>query len=143
MIYDGDGNQRYYGIYRGEVVANNDPLKKRRVKVQIPHVIGNQTSDWIYNLDAANTKFDVPSIHQGVAVMFENGDPSHPIWVGTFGKSKGGHHVLIKAATGAITGLITHTHSDGTVEIDLMATLKSFQDRIALLESQMPTALAS
>lgn len=134
--------KRFYGLYRGEVIANNDPLKKRRVKMKVSQVLGEEPTDWAWGIEAANTKFDVPAVGQGVAVMFEGGDPSFPIWIGTFGKTQGtGKHGLLKAHKGATTGLITSKFSDGTTEIDILATLASFQTRIAQLEADMPTAL--
>ena len=129
------GAKRYYGLYRGTVTANNDPLKKRRLRMTIPQVLGTASTDWSWGIEAANTKFDVPAVGQGVAVLFEGGDPSYPVWVGTFGKTQGtGKHALLKALEGSTTGLVTSTFSDGTVEVDILATLASLQARIAALE---------
>jgi hypothetical protein len=134
--------RRFYGLYRGEVIANNDPLRKRRVKMKVAQVLGEEPTDWAWGIESANTKFDVPAVGQGVAVLFEGGDPSFPIWIGTFGKTQGtGKHGLLKAHKGSTTGLITSRFSDGTTEIDILATLASFQTRIAQLEADMPTAL--
>lgn len=142
MAQDEFGAQRYYGLYRGEVVSNKDPLNKRRIKVKVPQVLGDVATDWCWGIESANTKFDVPMVGQGVAVLFEGGDPSYPVWIGTFGKTQGaGKHGLLKAHKGSTTGLITSRFSDGTTEIDILATLASFQARIAQLEADMPTAL--
>jgi hypothetical protein len=40
------GRTRFYGIYRGKVVDINDPLKKYRVKLQVPQVLGAEVSEW-------------------------------------------------------------------------------------------------
>ena len=131
-------DKRFYGLYRGEVVANNDPLKKRRIKMIVSQVLGDEPTDWAWGIESANTKFDVPAVKQGVAVMFEGGDPSFPVWIGTFGKTQGtAKHGLIKATTGATTGLVTSTFSDGTVEINILDTLVSLQARITSLETRM------
>lgn len=129
---------RFYGVYRGTVTNNKDPLKKRRVCMTVPQVLGSQATDWAWGMESANTKFDVPAIGQGVWVMFEGGDPSFPIWSGTFGKTQGAaKHGLIKATTGSTTGLITSKFSDGTTEIDILATLVALQARIKSLETRM------
>lgn len=43
---DPSGKTRFFGIYRGKVVNVNDPLKKYRVKLQVPQVLGTEISDW-------------------------------------------------------------------------------------------------
>jgi hypothetical protein len=81
--------------------------------------------------------------------MFEGGDPSHPIWVGTFGKIMGnGSHVLIKPATSFPSPLVKASTSDGSTQLDLVASLEALAaaitaltTRVATLESQMPEAL--
>lgn len=131
-------DKRFYGLYRGEVVATNDPLQKRRVKIKVSQVLGDTPTDWAWGIESANTKFDVPAVGQGVAVLFEGGDPSFPVWIGTFGKSQGaGKHGLIKATTGSTTGLVTSKFSDGTMEIDILETLIALQQRITSLEARM------
>lgn len=130
-----DQGNKFYGLYRGTVVSNKDPLKKRRLKLKVPQVLGQEVTDWSWGLDSASTKFDAPAVGQGVAVLFEGGDPSFPIWVGTFGKTQGSaKHGLIKAYSGSTTGLVTSSFSDGTTEIDILATLAALQARIAALE---------
>jgi len=85
MIKDAYGNQRLYGIYRGIVFSNDDPLGKRRVKLQIPQVLFEQVTDWAWEQENAG-QF-LPAIGDGVWVHFEGGDPSFPVWSGTFSKS--------------------------------------------------------
>lgn len=135
--------KRHYGIYRAVVYSNKDPLNKRRLRLTVPAVLGESApTQWAWPLENASLKLEPPKLGQGVLVMFENGDPSYPIWVGTFGKTQGtGKHGYVKPHTGSTTGLITNKFSDGTVEIDILATLASFQTRIAQLEADMPTAL--
>lgn len=40
------GKTRFYGIYRGVVVDIKDPLKKYRIKVKVPQVLGTEVSGW-------------------------------------------------------------------------------------------------
>lgn len=39
---------KYFGIYRGRVIDNEDPLKRRRVKLQVPQVLGEAVTDWAW-----------------------------------------------------------------------------------------------
>jgi hypothetical protein len=85
MIKDEFGNRRFYGFYRGIVFDNNDPLGKRRLRIQVPQVLFDAVTDWAWEVE--NTGQNLPSIKDGVWVTFEGGDPSYPIWTGTFGKA--------------------------------------------------------
>lgn len=77
--------QRYHGLYRGKVSNNKDPLGQRRLRVVIPSILGNSPTNWAWPVDPSGVTLTPPNIGQGVWVMFENGDPSFPIWVGVFG----------------------------------------------------------
>lgn len=75
-----------YGIYRGVVADSNDPLSKRRLRLQIPQVFGTTVTDWAWAAEGATFWSDSPPpIGHGVWVMFEGGDPSYPVWVAVFG----------------------------------------------------------
>ena len=39
-------DEKRYGKYRGIVADNQDPQKRGRLKLLIPSVLGDQTSDW-------------------------------------------------------------------------------------------------
>jgi len=84
MIKDEFGNRRFYGIYRGVVVDTNDPLNKNRIKVQVPQILLSEVTGWAWGMASSGTVRVAPSIGDGVWVQFEGGDPSYPIWVGTF-----------------------------------------------------------
>lgn len=84
MIKDQFGNTRFYGLYRGQVVDNLDPANKRRLKVLVPQILGSQTTNWAWEQEAG-LQAVIPAIGQGVWVQFEGGDPSFPVWTGTFG----------------------------------------------------------
>jgi Type VI secretion system/phage-baseplate injector OB domain len=155
MIKDDYGNRRFFGIYRGVVHDNNDPQKKRRIRVKVPQVLQDEPTQWIWHREDSYTKTQPPATNQGVWVMFEGGDPSFPVSVGTFGKNveSTNYHTLITpitstqlALTGVSSYLKTATFSDGTTELDLIASLVAMaqklvnhETRLASLESQLTT----
>jgi len=82
---DSDG---FFGLYRGTVFNNRDPLNQGRLKLRVPQVLADQTTGWAWRLSPASSAFEVPAVGQGVWVMFEGGNPAYPIWVGMFGKEE-------------------------------------------------------
>lgn len=85
MIRDSNGNVRFPGLYRGIVADNRDPLGKNRVKLTVPQVLFTTTTDWAWSQNTHGVAPVTPDIGQGVWVMFEGGDPSYPVWTGTYG----------------------------------------------------------
>jgi Type VI secretion system/phage-baseplate injector OB domain len=79
---------RFYGKYRGLVVNNQDPLQNGRMQLLVPAVLGEIPSGWALPCAPyGGTQcgfFAIPPIGAGVWVEFEAGDPSRPIWVGTW-----------------------------------------------------------
>ncbi len=78
---------RYFGKYRGTVVDNNDPTSRGRIKVRVPAVLGD-LKVWAmpcvpYAGDGIGL-YALPKPGSGLWVEFEAGDPSYPIWTGTF-----------------------------------------------------------
>ena len=82
MIIDEYGNRRFPGIYRGIVVDTCDPLNQGRLKLRIPQVLFEAITDWSPGQFSSGS---APELEPGdnVWVMFEGGDPSFPVWVGT------------------------------------------------------------
>jgi len=82
--------RRFYGKYRGIVVANEDPVRLGRLKVKVPSVLGDQVvTGWAtpcapYGGAADQGFLFIPQIDALVWVEFEEGDLEFPIWVGTF-----------------------------------------------------------
>jgi uncharacterized protein involved in type VI secretion and phage assembly len=80
-----NGN-RYYGIYRGTVVNNVDPMMMGRIMAIVPDVGGVTPSTWAMPCVPMAGKqmgaFFVPQIGAGVWVQFEGGDPDYPVWTG-------------------------------------------------------------
>lgn len=79
---------RFYGKYRGLVTSNQDPLGLGRLQAQVPEVLGDVQSGWaLPSAPYAGTGsglFTVPPAGAGVWIEFEAGDPSRPIWSGTW-----------------------------------------------------------
>lgn len=78
--------RKYYGVYRGTVVNNVDPLQIGRIIALVPDVGGVIPTTWAMPCVPIAGKqmgtFMVPQIGSGVFVQFEAGDPDRPVWVG-------------------------------------------------------------
>ncbi|MFC6638164.1 baseplate assembly protein [Sulfitobacter sp. JBTF-M27] len=79
---------RYYGLHRGTVVNNVDPMQTGRIQVLVPDIGPAALSTWANPcFPTGGTQmgfFSVPMIGAGVYVSFEQGDPDYPVWMGTF-----------------------------------------------------------
>lgn len=80
--------ETFYGKYRGKVEQNKDPLQKGRLKVSVPAVYGEGTSNWAMPCvpygGSGVGGFALPPTGTNVWVEFEGGNPDHPIWTGCF-----------------------------------------------------------
>jgi hypothetical protein len=86
-------SELYYGIYRGTVTNNVDPLQLGRMAVDVPGVSGQSEMSWAVPCAPFGGKsgiggFALPPIGANVWVMFEGGSPADPIWMGTFWSSQ-------------------------------------------------------
>jgi uncharacterized protein involved in type VI secretion and phage assembly len=87
----GSRKQNYNQKYVGEVVDNNDPLKKGRIKVIVPYIFdGIKTEDlpWCEpNFPYGGSEnlgfFFVPEKGSNVIIEFIGGSKYKPIWTGT------------------------------------------------------------
>jgi hypothetical protein len=70
----------FYGLYRGTVVINVDPLQLSRVLVQVP-AVSELELYWAQACLPPGVS-TVPDVGQQVWVMFEGGDPQLPVWMG-------------------------------------------------------------
>jgi len=77
---------KYYGIYRGTVLSNVDPLMQGRITVEVPDVGGVTPSTFVNPCVPLAGKqegtFMVPQIGASVWIQFEAGDPDKPVWLG-------------------------------------------------------------
>jgi hypothetical protein len=83
-MLDEFGNKRFFGVYRGVVIDNLDPLNKGRIRVKVPQVLLDEVTGWAWAIHQPGVLRLTPPVGEGVFVMFEGGDPSFPIWLGTF-----------------------------------------------------------
>lgn len=80
-----EGLGRYYSIYRGTVVSNQDPKFLCRLQLKVPDVYGNNVlEEWALPRGMPAGKdiglIAIPQAGDTVWVTFENGSPVHPIW---------------------------------------------------------------
>jgi uncharacterized protein involved in type VI secretion and phage assembly len=79
-------DQKFYGIYRGTVVNNVDPMQMGRIMAMVPDVGSITPSTWAMPAVPLAGKlmgtFMVPQIGAGVWIQFEAGDPDYPVWTG-------------------------------------------------------------
>ena len=95
MIRDVYGNTRFFGVYRGVVTEVNQTTKQ--VKAKVPQILGNTPTSWAWSSQPSGVAVSMPSVGQGVWVMFEGGDPSYPIWTGVFDSVVGATPVAVGA----------------------------------------------
>jgi uncharacterized protein involved in type VI secretion and phage assembly len=78
--------EKYYGIYRGTVINNIDPMMLGRIMATVPDAGGIIPSTWATPCVPLAGKqmgtFMVPQIGSGVWIQFEAGDPDRPVWSG-------------------------------------------------------------
>ena len=80
-----EGLGRYYSVYRGIVVDNNDVEKNmNRIKVCVPEVMGGVFA-WAYPKGqhgslSSGFKYLAPKVGDMVFITFEFGDPTKPLW---------------------------------------------------------------
>ncbi|NMO15412.1 hypothetical protein HPC49_12765 [Pyxidicoccus fallax] len=81
---------RFYGKYEAVVTDNNDPRQLGRVRARVPAVLGEQVqSGWalpcaVFGGGKDRGLFVVPEVGDTIWMEFAGGDPSRPIWTGTF-----------------------------------------------------------
>ena len=82
----------YDGLFLAEVIDNNDPLQKQRIKVRIANLFDGEVDSlpWVAPLQdsklGTGTTFgsvSVPRLGSIVVVSFQNSDPHYGMYVGT------------------------------------------------------------
>ena len=82
------GDQRYFGMYRGTVINNIDPMQIGRIQAMVPDVSKFVPTSWCMPCVPLAGKLEgtymLPQIGAGVWIQFEQGDPDFPVWMGGF-----------------------------------------------------------
>ncbi|MCH9685444.1 MAG: phage baseplate assembly protein V, partial [Deltaproteobacteria bacterium] len=83
------GARRFFGKYRGTVLNNVDPLKRGRLLVSVPTVLGGGVTSWAEPTMPMGGMVGLPSgmwltppVGAGAWVEFAEGDSNYPIWSG-------------------------------------------------------------
>jgi len=149
LLEDGPGSQTSFGLFRGDVIRNDDPEKRARVQVRIVQVHGDgldpsQTvaSDRLPWAEpcfpmsgfADGGVYFVPPVPSTLWCAFENGDPHRPVYLGGWWKNDEppaevtdpDEQRVIKTPAGHVLlfddapdGIIRLSHEDGDREIIL------------------------
>ncbi len=112
---------RYLGKFRGSVVNNIDPLQRGRLQAMVPDVLGSVPSSWaepcvpFAGIQAG--LWSVPPIGAGVWVEFEQGDPEHPVWTGSWWGSAAEVPALALAVPPAISHVLVQTTAQNTISV--------------------------
>jgi len=71
----------YLGLYTAIVADTKDPLKKKRIRVKCPEVLGGQLSNWAS--PCLPPKYStLPSKGDLVWIQFAGGRIDSPVWMG-------------------------------------------------------------
>lgn len=138
--------QRLYGVYRGTVYSNKDPLGQGRLRLKIPQVLGTQVSEWVWPVSIEGLHTELPEVNQGVWVMFEGGDSSFPIWFGVFGKDQSSDYPLSlerlsksEDVADILDLLAVESTSGATKQLDVTQTLLNLARKAILAPPSPPS----
>jgi uncharacterized protein involved in type VI secretion and phage assembly len=92
----GASSPRFYGMYRGTVTDNQDPLMIGRIRARVPEVTGEADSAWALPCVPFGI-VSIPPVGAGVLIGFEQGDPDRPIVIGSVWNSPVGTAALLLA----------------------------------------------
>lgn len=105
--------QRYYGKYRATVLNSVDPLRKGRLQLSVPDVLGPTISSWALPCFPAGGRqmgaWMVPQVGAGVWAEFEGGDPDHPIWTGAWFGNPAEVPALVAATPPGVEAMLLQT----------------------------------
>jgi len=73
-------DKRFYGIYQGLVIDNQDPESRGRITVQVPQVTGSAVTDWVAVCSQGGGL--APNVGDAIWIMYIAGDPNFPVWMG-------------------------------------------------------------
>jgi hypothetical protein len=74
-------DKRFYGVYKGIVVDNNDLELRKRLTVKVPQVTGDAVTGWA-EVCINGSGVTAPSVNDIVWISYIAGDPNFPVWIG-------------------------------------------------------------
>jgi len=125
-------DNKYFGIYRGVCIDNEDPEQLNRIRLKVPQVLHTNVTNWAYPClpvtDNANHPDHLPHLASEVAALL-NTHTSHSVSVsgttssGLSGPSAHTHtfsatQTLSHAAHSGNSGELTHAHVESTDLLD-------------------------
>jgi len=97
------GQASYFGLYRGTVQNNTDPMGLGRIIALVPDVTGLIPTAWalpcVPVAGPGSGMFVVPDIGASVWIQYEGGSPDRPVWVGGFWSVAAEVPALVAGAT--------------------------------------------
>lgn len=66
------------GVYPGICMSTQDPAGKSRIQIKLPAVAGDKLA-WAKSVPGPRSQ---PSVGDTVWIVFEEGDPQYPLWLG-------------------------------------------------------------
>jgi hypothetical protein len=142
------GSRRFYGIYRGVVVDNADPLTSNRLRVKVPQILGDTATGWAWAKEVPYIRNKPLPAGAPVWVMFEGGDPAYPVWVGTFGDNNKNQTMIYTeplssssvAAAAAVSDLVPpSTGKAGSQDLNLTSALVATATQVTTNQSNIVT----
>ncbi|MEO3807252.1 phage baseplate assembly protein V [Nonomuraea sp. B1E8] len=80
--------RQFFGVYRGTVKSNIDPLLRGRVQVSVPKVFGDGRLAWaepcVTYAGNGVGGFTLPPVGTAAWVGFEGGNPNYPVLLGCY-----------------------------------------------------------
>lgn len=129
----------HVGIYRAVVASNKDPKDLGRLRVRVPQLFDKDISDWIWNAEGSKFSYELPSVGQGVYVIFPDGQAGDGVWLGQFGKPLGsGWYTYLKSMppSNYPESIKTRSHKNKT-HWDLTQTIITMANKIQTLEEEV------
>ena len=75
-----EGIQKYYSLYEGKVLDNDDPNKQGRVKVECSKIGAGQSIGWAYPI-SRNNFVSIPKVGDSVWLFFSTGNARFPRYI--------------------------------------------------------------
>jgi hypothetical protein len=142
---------RFFGVYRGNVEANLDPLQRGRVQVSVPEVFGDGRMAWAEPCRgyAGNGvgDFALPPVGTATWIQFERGDPNFPVLAGVSWKSgespASGLEQIKMLKTDAVTITVSDVPGGGGVTVEVKPPAVSMPMKLALTSSGIELSVGS